>query len=451
MPERILEYDVAVVGSGMAGLGAGIFLAQAGLKVICIEPQPFPHAPVGESLDWSAPGLLQSLGLRAERLISDRVATRKQAIQVVAQNGRVFQRTPDYRLIRKLSRVAGDTIHVDRCALDQHLYAAAQSLGVSFLWDRVAKLSTAGDDRILTCHTTGGHQITAPWFVDASGRTRLFARTFGIPRRVYGRRKVCLWTCLEAASSSACTTFYIRPDDDYLAWTWEIPITPQRVSIGYVTSAEAIQNRRRQGRTAAQILAAELAHFPRLADLLDRQPAFNVRTTAFQGYTSARSSGANWLLVGEAAAMADPLTGNGVTAALRHARAATRLILAAQGQPTLSISARRKYDASVQETAHIFNQGIESLVYAPPVRRGLGPITAVSAYVLLGFFTNAFYADRLLDSRLKQVFFRFWLSCMQFWIKAWMGTGNLAGKLLKRGTHAVPKHTETTGRSRRMT
>ena len=40
-----LEYDVAVVGAGLGGLAAGIFLRRAGLRVA-----PFPHARVGESL-----------------------------------------------------------------------------------------------------------------------------------------------------------------------------------------------------------------------------------------------------------------------------------------------------------------------------------------------------------------------------------------------------------------
>ncbi len=50
--------DVVVVGAGLAGLAITILLRKAGLTVLCVEPERFPHARVGESLDWSAPGLL---------------------------------------------------------------------------------------------------------------------------------------------------------------------------------------------------------------------------------------------------------------------------------------------------------------------------------------------------------------------------------------------------------
>lgn len=57
------RYDVVVVGAGLGGLAVAIFLACAGRRVVCIEPEPFPRERVGESLDWSTPALLRALGL----------------------------------------------------------------------------------------------------------------------------------------------------------------------------------------------------------------------------------------------------------------------------------------------------------------------------------------------------------------------------------------------------
>ena len=47
--------DVTVIGGGLAGMAASIHLADAGLRVVCIEADPVDADPVGESLDWSAP------------------------------------------------------------------------------------------------------------------------------------------------------------------------------------------------------------------------------------------------------------------------------------------------------------------------------------------------------------------------------------------------------------
>lgn len=422
------NYDVAVVGAGMGGLSACIFLAQSGLSVICIEPEPFPHSLVGESLDWSTPALLNDLGIQTELLISDKVATQKNKIKVIAQEGLVFFRTPDIWLIRKLSNMNVDTLHVDRVELDQRLFATAQTLGVSFLWDRVSRIETDGD-RILNCFTAGGCHIDASWFIDASGRARLFARAFGVSRQVFGRRKVCLWTYLDIAPITEGTTFYINTDDEYLAWLWEIPITPTVTSVGYITCADEIKQRRANGQSVEEILISELSNSSRFAELIEEQQEFCVRTTAFQGYINTHTSGENWLMVGEAAALADPLTGNGVTAALRHAQAASSLILESQGQTKLAEYPRWLYDANIRAITQIFNRSIEAVIYEGPLRRGLGASVAVTIYILVGFFTNVIYSKLQPQSRLELLLIRLWLVSSRLWIMFWVWMGRLSCKI----------------------
>ena len=60
------HYDVAVIGAGIAGLAASVLLRQAGLSVVCLDGQAYPHRKVGESLDWSSPGLLGRVGIDIE-------------------------------------------------------------------------------------------------------------------------------------------------------------------------------------------------------------------------------------------------------------------------------------------------------------------------------------------------------------------------------------------------
>ncbi len=53
--------DVTVIGGGLAGMAACIHLSKAGLRVLCIDAGGIENEAVGESLDWSAPGLLAEL------------------------------------------------------------------------------------------------------------------------------------------------------------------------------------------------------------------------------------------------------------------------------------------------------------------------------------------------------------------------------------------------------
>ena len=96
-------------------------------------------------------------------------------------------------------------------------------------------------------------------------------------------------------------------------------------------------------------------------------------------------------MVGESASMPDPLTGNGVTSGIRHARHAVDAILAA-GTRQSRTRRRRAYSRHVFRLGHSFNAHIERAVYRPELRRGLGLQAATYVYTLFAFFMNALHA-----------------------------------------------------------
>ena len=61
--------------------------------------------------------------------------------------------------------------------------------------------------------------------------------------------------------------------------------------------------------------------------LLQAGATGGMNVTSFKCRVYLRTAGPNWLICGEAASMVDPITANGVTAALRHAEEASSLIL----------------------------------------------------------------------------------------------------------------------------
>jgi len=56
----------------------------------------------------------------------------------------------------------------------------------------------------------------------------------------------------------------------YMDWIWEIPIGPDTLSVGYVTTGETMKKRRDQGLTVEDILRLQLERFPRLASPLQK-------------------------------------------------------------------------------------------------------------------------------------------------------------------------------------
>ena len=164
------------------------------------------------------------------------------------------------------------------------------------------------------------------------------------------------------------TAFFVDDGDAYLGWVWDIPISPRQTSVGFVLPADTLRVRRRNDRTVRTIFCEELARYPRFHDLLDAQPTLEVERTSFQPYVTAKVCGANWLMVGEAASMPDPLTGNGFTSGIRHARHAVEAILATGASKDIAPWRRRRYTQHVFRLGHSFNEHIENAIYRHPIR-----------------------------------------------------------------------------------
>jgi menaquinone-9 beta-reductase len=416
--------DVAIVGAGIAGLSAAVLLRRAGLTVVCIDTVRPLQRRVGESLDWSGPVLLGRMGVTVDSLIAGDVATFKKHI-VVCERGRPqWLAAPPPIIRRKPLRFETVTLHVDRAGLDRRLFEEAQALGTSFLWERVADVAMSGN-RILGCTTASGQAITARWFLDASGTARVLSRRLDIPVTVYGRRKVCLWTYFKTPPLREATSFFVDNSDDYLSWVWDIPISGSETSVGYVLPADIMAARRRAGESLEAILHAELARHERFRPLLEHQVVADVESTSFQPYVTATVCGPNWLMIGEAAAMPDPLTGNGVTSGIRHARHAADAILASPGG-AISPSAQRRYSQHVFRLGHSFNAHIERALYRHELRQGLGLKTATYVYTLFAFFMNALHARFDPRGTAGMATFRLLFAAARMWIGAWTLAGRAA-------------------------
>lgn len=385
--------DVIVIGGGLAGKAASLQLARAGLSVICIEPAEAGRQAVGESLDWSAPDLLKALGLPMEELVKTKMATWKRHVTLKSSDGCSEHYVPTPWLGGPPFHIELRTLHVDRIRLDQTLQQMTINSGVTMVRDKVARVERDGK-KIAAVETANGATFSASWFIDASGFAPcLLAREFSLPAIHFGPAKVAMWTYFPVTESIEGTTLYMEPmRKEYLEWVWEIPISPNVVSVGYVTTGAATKAKREQGSSVEDIFRQQLMKFSRFEQLLQASPpeAPNVTSYRCRAYTGV--AGTNWLIAGEAASMVDPITANGVTAALRHAKEASGLILKYQKRGTLPLRARMCYSSRVLQMAKFFNSGIEKIVYEPPVRDRIGLGRSGIVYTSPAWSMNVVYA-----------------------------------------------------------
>ena len=415
MSER---HDVAIIGAGLAGLAAGVLLRNAGLRVVCLDPRPYPQRKVGESLDWSSPGLLRRVGIDPDALLTDGIATYKRKIVVCELGKAEWRASPPPVIRRSPLRFETVTLHVDRTALDARLFEQACALGTEFVWERVAEIHWDGD-RITGCSTAGGQRVEARWYIDASGTARVLSRAMNIPIVAYGQQKVCLWTYFDTPPLNDGTAFFVDNGDRYLSWVWDIPISPSQTSVGFVLPSDVARGRRQSGSSVEAILRDELSRHERFRDLLASQPTLEIESTSFQPYVTTRVCGDNWFMVGESASMPDPLTGNGVTSGIRHARHASDAIVAAGTSPRISAHRLRRYTQHVSRLGHSFNAHIESVVYRHPIRWGLGLQAATYIYTFFAFFMNALHARFDPHGRVGMSVFRLLFLAARGWIAGW--------------------------------
>jgi len=392
-PLPSISCDVTVIGGGLAGKAASLHLARAGLKVVCIDLQQAIRPPVGESLDWSAPDLLNRLGLSADSLIASRIATWKRHVTLKMRNGCDVHYVPSAWLAGFPFYVNLATLHVERTQLDDEILKIVVDHGVTFVHDRVVDLVTAAG-KICSVQTEGGTRVSSPWFIDASGiGSSVIARKFNLSSLQFGPAKVGIWTYFRVPPQVEGTTLYMDPTPaEYLEWIWEIPVSPDTVSVGYVVAGAALKVKRAEEESVEDIFRRQLMKFSRFEPLVQQGAMGQVNVTSFRCRVHLDSAGPNWLLAGEAASLVDPMTSNGVTAALRHAAEAAALILKFRVRGELPLRARKAYSGRILQTAKFFNEGIEKIVYEPEVRNRIGLAVAGAVYTSPAWSMNVVYA-----------------------------------------------------------
>ncbi len=128
---RVKEYDVVIVGGGLAGLTAAIALSRKGYVVLVFEPNQYPHHKVcGEYVSNEVVPYLESLGVALDKAGAVPITD----FQISATSGRVAQ-----------TRLPLGGIGISRYTLDHTLYKRALEVGVEFIFTKVSSIDSKND------------------------------------------------------------------------------------------------------------------------------------------------------------------------------------------------------------------------------------------------------------------------------------------------------------------
>ncbi|MFQ5930095.1 MAG: NAD(P)/FAD-dependent oxidoreductase [Acidobacteriota bacterium] len=308
------SFDVAVIGGGPAGSTIGRLLTEWGYSVFIVCKPPGSGPSLAESLPPSIRKLFSFLGI----------------LSAIDQAG--FYRTSGNTVwwgdaAGRVERFSGPAsswgYQVLRSDFDRLLLGLAREAG--------ARVCSNGIVRHVDCHTgdlahfeygtAGGKktQVTAKFILDCSGRAGVIARSQGLRKKGPG------YNTLAVASFWQNDSGWKLEDETHTlvetyrdGWAWSVPLSPTMRCFTVMVDSRTTQLNRTSGlRSIYQSEIEKTKHFKRLLSGSTMKTApWGCDASLYWAQSYARPQ---FLLVGDAASVVNPLSSYGVKKALASA------------------------------------------------------------------------------------------------------------------------------------
>jgi flavin-dependent dehydrogenase len=327
MSDNVGDFDVAILGGGLAGLTLGLQLkaARPHTSIAILEKRagPAPEAAfkVGEStVEVSTNYFADVVGMR-DHLDAEQLP--KCGLRFFFPAGD----NEDIALRVEYGSPAIPPVHsyqIDRGRFENELMARNEKAGNTVLGGaRVQEIELDGERKRVT-FTRGEDtaQLTGRWIVDAAGRAGLIKRKLDLARevghhvnsawfRLAGGLDIDEWSDDEQWHRRMTAPGLRALSTNHLCgqgyWVWLIPLASGPISIGIVADPRFHPYERISTQEAAMAWIAE--HEPQLARALEgrrEQIEDFLRVENFSMGCKRQFFAEGWCLVGEAGAFADP-------------------------------------------------------------------------------------------------------------------------------------------------
>ncbi|HSH01826.1 MAG TPA: NAD(P)/FAD-dependent oxidoreductase [Anaerolineae bacterium] len=353
------QFDVAIIGSGIAGSTLGAILARHGQDVVIFEAKAHPRFAIGESLILETSEMMRALAhffdvpelayFSTENFMPFAGTTHgiKRHFGFLHHEAGAAH-DPAHTLQAIIPRDPhGHELHLYRQDTDYFLMTTAVKYGATVLQNTpVAEVETGGDGVVIT--TGGGETYRAGYVVDAGGFRSVVAEKFGVRDFDLETHSRGLFTHMinvpcyqQAVGGKGYDDLPFLMSEGTLhhlfegGWLWVIPFDNHAESTNPLCSVGLLLDPRvhppRPELSAEEEFFAFVAQYPSMAAQFEGAQAVRdwVRAGRIQ-YSSTQVVGERWALLGHAAGFIDPLYSKGLYTSLTAVFILAHRLLAAE-------------------------------------------------------------------------------------------------------------------------
>jgi menaquinone-9 beta-reductase len=346
------SFDVAIVGAGPAGSSAAICLARKGYHVALIDKEQFPREKLcGDFLNPINWPVLRRLGVHQQILSTEH--EKVTVFRLTSFSGGEVE-TP----LLSANREASFGLGLRRSAFDQVLLekAVTESAAV-FHRFRIKELIKTDQAWCLTIDNSAlGEKISARMLIGADGRNSWLAHRLGLagPAAIEGRA-IGFQVHLRASSAiESKVEIHLFPG----GYAGLVGLGGRVLNLCFAIDKARFQHQR----SFEELIESCLGLSRHLKQILCHSETIGEIRSIYPVYFPPRHSyGDRVLLVGDAARVSEPVTGEGVYFALRSGELAARRVDQAFEKSDFSADHLRLYERECRSAFQI-RQGVNALL-----------------------------------------------------------------------------------------